>query len=197
MGTSLFGELGDGRSSNASQVSPPPPTQPDPPVFVPVKSRAGSGARLAVSTALASAALGWAVWLYGAMAESDTGRPNGLGCSGQRGPDYDSCMRSSEIGGLAAWSMTLGLAILGLVVLVRSRHTGRHGLAERSATVVAVLASASLAGAGVAVWLQGIRGRYYDDLIGPAWWNIGMLVGLVVGLVVGLLIPFRTTEGEV
>ncbi len=146
---------------------------------------------LVATRALVAAGLGWLVWWFGMFAEYDTGLPDGTACTGQTGDAYDTCMRRSEIGGLGAWAVTLGLAALGLSMLIRSRHRQRTTNGQRAWTALATLASASLAVAGLGVWTKGAGGGYYDNALGPTWWNTIMTIGLVVGAVIGWLIPIR------
>ena len=136
---------------------------------------------------LSLAAVGWLVWLFASVAEGDTGYPEGLACTAhaEASEAYVSCMRSSERGGAIAWSLTLGLAVAGIVMVVRSRRgrfseAGAHPLA-----IVAGAISALLAIAGVNIWIRGANGDFYEDRLGATAWHLPMVIAVAAGLVVG------------
>lgn len=135
--------------------------------------------------ALVLAGVGWLVWIYGWVAEADTGYPDGMGCTGHpiSSEAYASCMRSSERGGAIAWALTLGLAVLALVVLARSRQP--HEAEARPLTLEARVMSMALAVAGVSVWILGARGAFYEDRIGATTWHVVTIVAVTAGLLGG------------
>ena len=137
--------------------------------------------------ALSLAAVGWLVWIYAWVAEADTGYPDGLACTAnpEASEAYVSCMRSSERGGAIAWSLTLGLAVAGIVMVVRSR---RERLSEPGARVLGLAAgaiSALLAMSGVNIWIRAVNGDFYEDRLGATAWHLPMVIAVAAGLVVG------------
>jgi hypothetical protein len=165
---------------------PPPQPTPRPP---PPNSRNRSTLPLREARpsilALMLAGVGWLVWIYGWVAEADTGYPDGMACTGHRisSEVYASCMRSSERGGAIAWALTLGLAVLSLVVLGRSRQP--HEAEARPLTLEAGAMSMALAVAGVSVWILGARGGFYENRIGATTWHVVMVVATTSGLLAG------------
>ncbi len=137
--------------------------------------------------ALSLAGVGWLVWLFAWVAESDTGYPEGLACTAnpEASEAYVSCMRSSERGGAIAWSVTLGLAVAGIVMVVRTRRGRLFEVGARPLAIVAGAISALLAIAGVTIWIRGASGDFYEDRIGATAWHLPMVIAVAAGLVVG------------
>jgi len=173
---------------------PPPPRPPDPreipppPPMGPPAGRRRLEAKAAI-VALSSAGVGWLIWIYGWIAESDTGYPDGLACTGNAAASeaYASCMRSSERAGTIAWAVTLGVAVFGLVVLARCRPGHRVGAGARVLTVVAWAMSTLLAAAGARVWVRGAGGGFYEARSGATSWHLAMVVAVAAGLIGGWL----------
>lgn len=182
-----------GGGAEASKLPPPPPApspqdfSPPPPMGPPVGH--GRFDAKAAIVALSLAGLGWLIWIFGWIAESDTGYPDGLACTGNTAASeaYASCMRNSERTGAIAWAITLGMAVLGLLVLARSRRGHRIGGVARALTVAALAMSTLLAAAGVTVWVRGAGGAFYEDRIGATSWHLAMVVAVGAGLVGGWL----------
>lgn len=161
-----------------------PPSRPPPPNSRNRSPRPLREARPAIA-ALVLAVVGWLVWIYGWVAEADTGYPDGMGCTGNpiSSEAYASCMRSSERGGAIAWALTLGLAVLALVVLARSRQV--HEAEARPLTLEAGAMATALAVAGVSVWILGARGGFYENRIGATTWHVAMVVAATAGVLAG------------
>ena len=141
-----------------------------------------------VAIAFATVAIGWGILLFGLYAEADTGLPDGLACTGRLADSvdaYEDCMRQEEGRAMIGWGLAAGAAVVGLVVLSRSRRLSRPDLSQRIVTVLAGLASLSLAGAVAAVWIHGAGGGFYDDAFGPGRWHLTMGLGSAVGAVAG------------
>ncbi len=139
------------------------------------------------AVALAGAGIGWMAFAYGLLAEYDTGYPDGTTCTGRAPASeaYANCLRTSETGGAIVWSAALGVALLGLVVLARTRssQTGRGTSAIVRA--VAWIAAGSLAATAAVTVALGAGGRFYEDRIGPVVWIVAFGVTTAVGVSVG------------
>lgn len=176
-----------------------PMSPPAPPVSPDTNARSAAVGR-ATAVAMISAGVGWLIMLYGLLAESDTGHPDGLACTKRQGAAYESCMYNSEQQGLIAWAATLGLAGLGVALLLRAWRSDRPVRSQRGLFGVALVGSGSLLAAGLAVWVHGVRGGwyadklYYEDSVGAVWWTVAMCIGLTVGLAVALLISLPKLE---
>lgn len=179
-----------GLDSSQSQPPPPPPDSsiPPPPTDTPqfVLSRRSRETR-ARAAALFLPLAGWGIWLYGWLAEIDTGYPDGLACTINPidSPEYASCMSSNERSGAIAWGLTLGLAMMALIMLPRTRRASGPALWDRLATVSAFVTSALLAVAGVWVWSLGAQGELFEGRIGATTWHSAMIIWAAVGLAAG------------
>jgi len=182
----------------APEGLPPPPQAalPPPPLSgAPPRQRLSRSSKAAI-VALSLAGVGWLIWIYGWIAELDTGYPDGVACTGH-GPTtdaYASCMHSSERAGAIVWALTLSLASAGLVMLARCRRS--HGRSEaRTLTLLALVASASLAVVATVTWIQGAQGEFYEDRIGPTAWNVAYLITTLVGIAAGWVLTPRPERG--
>ena len=179
----------DGADSGKSQLPPPPVAlPPPPPAGQPIAGRPRKGGEVkSAIVALSLAAVGWLVWLFAWVAEGDTGYPEGLACTAhaEASEAYASCMRSSERGGAIAWSLTLGLAVTGIVMVVRSRRGRLFEARVHPLAIIAGAISALLAIAGVNIWIRGANGTFYEDRLGATAWHLPMVIAVAAGLVVG------------
>lgn len=177
-----------GADSLKAQLPPPPVALPPPPAGQPVAVRPRTRTQVkATIVALSLAAVGWLVWIYAWVAEADTGYPDGLACTAnpEASEAYMSCMRSAERGGAIAWSLTLGLAVAGIVMVVRTRRWRLFEAGARPLAIVAGAMSALLAIAGVTIWIRGASGDFYEDRLGATAWHLPMVIAVAVGVVVG------------
>jgi hypothetical protein len=150
-----------GSGPEVSQLPTPPP-----PMGRPAGRRRLEAKAAIVAWSLAG--IGWLVWIYGWIAESDTGYPDGLACTGNAA--------ASE-----------AYAVFGLVVLARCRPRHRVGAGARVLMVAAGAMSTLLAAAGVSVWVRGAGGGFYEDRIGATSWHLAMVVAVAAGLIGGWL----------
>lgn len=167
---------------------PEPRRLPPPSASPPIAGRPREGGEVkAAIVAMSLASIGWLVWLFASVAESDTGYPDGLACTANREASeaYQSCMRSSERGGSIAWSLTLALAVAGFVMVVRSRRGHLFDAGARAWAIAAGALSGSLALAGVNVWVRGASGDFYEDRLGATAWHLTMVIAVGGGLFVG------------
>ena len=191
-----------GVDSSGSQFPPSPRGQnpqrlPPPPVGPPIAGRARKGREVKVAiVALLFASVGWLVWLFAWVAESDTGYPEGLACTAnpETSEAYASCMRSSERGGSIAWSLTLGLAVAGIFMVVQSRRGHLFDAGARAWAIAAGALSGLLAIAGVNVWVAGASGAFYEDRLGATAWHLTMVIAIGVGLIVGWAVTHRRQD---
>lgn len=191
-----------GVNSSAPQLPPPPPrpgpqTLPPPPAGPPFAGQPRKRSEMkAAITALVLSLVGWLVWLYAWVAEADTGYPDGLACTAnpETSEAYASCMRSAERGGAIAWSLTLGMAVAGIVLVVRSRRGRLFDAGARWWAIAAGVFSGLLAIAGVNVWLRGATGAFYEDRLGATSWHLTMIIAVGVGLIVGWAVTRRRQE---
>ena len=185
-------------SGESSPVGLPPPPQsaplPPPPADAPTRQRRTCSFKAAI-VALSLAGVGWLIWVYGWVAELDTGYPDGVACTahGATTDAYGSCMYGSERAGAIVWALTLGLALAGSVMLARCRRS--HGRSEsRTLTLLALVASGSLAVAATVTWFQGAQGEFYEDRLGPTVWNVANLIAILVGIAAGWVLTPRETR---
>ncbi|MGI9609816.1 MAG: hypothetical protein ACR2NL_05940 [Acidimicrobiia bacterium] len=175
---------------------PPPPASalpPPPPAGAPPRQRRSRSFKAAI-VALSMAGVGWLIWTYSWIAEQDTGYPDGLACSAHRPTTeaYSSCMRSAERNGAIAWALTLGLALAGLVMLVRCGRGRTERSKSRTLTLLAVVVSASLAVVATVTWIQGAQGGFYEDRVGSTTWNVANVAAILVGFAAGWLLTPRS-----
>jgi hypothetical protein len=137
--------------------------------------------------ALSLAGVGWLIWIYGWIAEQDTGYPDGVACTAHDATTeaYRSCMYGSERAGAIVWALTLGLALAGLVMLARCRRGRRDRSDALTLTVVALVVSGSLAIAATVGWIHGAQGGFYEDRLGSTAWNAANVAAILVGLAAG------------
>ena len=159
------------------------PAPPPPPVGAPrgpSRERPQTGPAVVASSL---AAVGWLIWIFGLLAEADTGHPDGLACTGNPAASdaYASCMENAERAGAMAWALTLGLAVAGLVALAHFRWS-HSDAGARGLTVAATALSGLLATAGVIVWVQGARGEFFEDRIGSTTWNVANAAAVIIAL---------------
>jgi hypothetical protein len=150
----------------------------------------------AAIVALFLASVGWLLWLFVWVTEPDTGFPDGLACTGnpEASDAYASCMRSEERGGSIAWSLALGLALAGIVMVVRSRRGHFFDAGGRAWAIAAAGLSGLLAIAGVSVWVGGASGAFYEDRLGATAWHVTMVIAIGVGLIVGWAATHRRQD---
>lgn len=174
----------------------PPPPLPPPPRDMPTRQRRSRSFKAAV-VALSLAGVGWLIWIYGWIAELDTGYPDGIACTGSAANSdaYRSCMHGSERAGAIAWALTLGLALTGLMALGRCRRGGSDGSDSRALTVVALVLSASLAVVATVSWIIGAQGGFYEDRIGATTWTSVNVAAILLGVTAGWVITLRIGRG--
>jgi len=143
-----------------------------------------------VAVAAVASSFGWLAWLYGWLAETDTGYPDGLACTVHPpGSDaYVSCMEYAERAGAMAWAVTLLLAVGALAVLARARLGAGRGVGLVVVGVLVSLMAASLAVVGVVVWIDGARGALYEGRIGATSWHVFNVFAVLVGAAGGWLL---------
>ena len=100
-------------------------------------------------------------------------------------------MRSSERGGAIAWSLSLGLAVAGIVMVVRSRRGRLRHAGTRAWAIAAGAFSGFLAIAGVTVWVRGATGAFYENRLGPTAWHLTMVISVSVVIIVGWAVTHR------
>jgi hypothetical protein len=103
-------------------------------------------------------------------------------------------MRSEERGGSIAWSLALGLALAGIVMVVRSRRGHLFDAGGRAWAIAVGALSGLLAIAGVSVWVGGASGAFYEDRLGATAWHVTMVIAIGVGLIVGWAATHRRQD---
>jgi len=164
------------------------PTPPAPIVIKPVNP-ASRGPNIALIVAIG----GWLLMGYGWYAELDTGHPGGLVCTDHppTSVDYASCMKGAEETGAIAWSVTLGLAMLGVAILVQMWRGRLQGGAAWPLVVAASVLSFGLAVTATIVAVSGAQGEIYEGRASSATWILVNVVAALVGVVAGGLIARR------
>jgi len=191
---------GDRRSDKwqaAASITAPPPLGLGPPSSTEGRPR-GRGARSAVALAAVMSSLGWLAWLFGWFVETDTGYPDGLACTAHP-PDSDayvSCLEYSERVGAVVWAVTLLLAVGAVILLARAWLGAGRGVGLVVVGVLVSLMAASLAAAGVMVWIDGARGALYEGRIGAASWHLFNVLAVLVGAGGGWLLARWFTESS-
>jgi ABC-type Fe3+-siderophore transport system permease subunit len=142
--------------------------------------------------------VGWAILGFAELVVWFAGEETN--CTANRADAYQRCVRNGDLTGLWIHSMSIWLAMVALVVVVRGRRRQRRGRDPRM-TVAAAL-SVSLIVAGVVVWIGGYLGRWEPDRPFPyepvtaSQANIIMLTGVAVGLLVGAVLPLGRRDRD-
>jgi drug/metabolite transporter (DMT)-like permease len=148
--------------------------------------------------ALAASAVGWAILGFAELVVWFTGEE--VNCTANRGDAYQRCVRNSDLTGLWIHSMSIGLAMVALVVVVRGRRRQRRWRDPRIRVATAL--SVSLVVAGVVVWIGGYLRRWEPDRPFPyepittSQANIIMVTGVIVGLLIGALLPLGRRDRD-
>jgi hypothetical protein len=147
----------------------------------------------AVVVALVTTVSGWAVFaLIGMMLLLVDQQSN---CTANRGDAYQRCVRTGDMIGLGVRAAVIGLAMVGLVVLLRGRRR-RVSTPDRDPIEWKVGAAAVLLVAlSIALWVEGARGGWAPERpfryepIATLQANLIMMTGVLVGVLVGVLFP--------
>lgn len=169
----------------------PPPPQPwvPPPRWTSAPTRARPDL-VAGIFAIGAALVGWLVWAFAWLAESDTGYPDGTACTAHAATSetYASCLYNSERSGAIVWALTFSAAVFGLVAVLRVLIDRQRRAGQDRWSALAVLPSGLLATVDIIVWSRGATGAYYEDRTGPTIWHAANIVALLVGAGVGWLV---------
>jgi hypothetical protein len=147
----------------------------------------------AAPIALAIALAGWVGWLFGYLAERDTGLPDGTGCTGVAGQAYRACMRSSEQGAVVSWSLAGAMATCALTLVVFDLCRRGRSRSQRLVDAAVAMVAAGLAAACAAAAQIGAGGGWFDGTVSAARWRGSMAVGAAAGVAAGggLLLLWR------
>lgn len=149
----------------------------------------GSSWSRSARVALVGAGVGWGVIVLYGLARVFSGEETN--CTARRGTSYDDCLRSSDLNGLGAQALALGLAVMACVLLARDGHRTSRTERQRTRWNAALAASGSLLVASIVLWIWGLHGgwapaRPFDYVPIPhSTANAIMAGGLLVGAAVG------------
>jgi hypothetical protein len=148
--------------------------------------------------AVVGAGVGWGIVGFFGMARLFSGEETN--CTARRGSAYQDCLRSSDLTGLGAQALALGLAVMGCVLIARDARRSALVGQRQLGRNVALAVSGSLLVMSVVLWIWGIHGGWapdrpfsYEPVPHSAATAI-MVTGLVVGAVVGGIWPLARTE---
>ena len=143
--------------------------------------------------------IGWGVVVFYALARLFSDEQTN--CTARRGSAYQDCLRSSDLNGLRAQALALGLAVMGCVLIWRearrSSLMGHRQLGRNMALAV----SGSLLAMSIVLWIWGLQGGWAPDRpfdyqpVPHSTANTIMLVGLLIGTAVGGLWPLARASG--
>ena len=168
------------------------PSHPPPPPATPRITRG-------VTVALLATVTGWVI--LGLIAVLRAFSSEETNCTAHRGTEYQSCVRSSDLNGLMAQAVVIGLGGLALVVMLRSfgrhRGTGERDLRARytAVAVAGLLIASSLS------WIWGISGGWAPsrpfpyEPVATSQANAIMMAGLLIGMAIGALFPLERRHG--
>ena len=192
-----WGRLEEQRMNDANSPWQPPDAKRPAPTASSFEPPGPSWSR-GTLVAVVGAGVGWGIVVFYGMARLFSDEETN--CTARRGSAYQDCLRSSDLNGLGAQALALGLAVMGCVLIARdarrSSLVGQRQLGRNAAVAV----SGSLLVISVALWIWGLHGGWAPDRpfnyepVPHSTANTIMVTGLLTGAAVGGFWPLARTK---